>query len=461
MPGKSSYYKLWTGKNIFGKSVAPRANVRAFSTAEKTPPSRRRFVSHTPQFNDSADVPLYSLPNPGRLMKKVKKFAYAYQVDFKFYFAQFLLPDRLQSVFLFRDAGRWWQLNTIPTGASSCPIIAQLFSESLTALLLAEFKNIDADAYVDNVRILANDLSYLKVVLKRFFEICDEYRVEINESYDEVITQQDGKVYDFLGVHYNHNDATTCISSKLKLKLLQGVRLLTECSPQQLPDISLRTLTSMLGVVQHAGLISGGCKSSYYHVMKFFRRRAAAGWYLDDAAQLWPSIMNTLKTWLWTEAQKQPRVWKDEAPYHRTAVIYTDASTIGMGAVMFCCDGSISIIAKSWSMAEKPHINILEAIAVRDTLKTFRLNGVDAIHLRVDNTSVIYSLQKTRSKSFDLNMIVGHITEHESWKKVISTSYVTSNENRSDLLSRLANINIHMRFNNPLFGALLKPDQHV
>ena len=418
-------------------------------------------MSHTPHFNDEYVIPEYALPNPERLMKKVRKYAYAYNVDFKYYFAQFLLPERLGSLFIFRDAGKWYQLNTIPTGASSCPIIAQLFSESLAALLMSEFKNIDVDTYIDNVRILTNDLDHLKSVLRRFFAICADFYIDINETYAEVIAQQDGQNYDFLGVHYNHKNASTCISSKLKLKLLKGALLLKTCPKRDIASISLRTLTSMLGVAQHAGLISGGCKSKHYHVMKFFRRRAAASAFLDAPGDLWPSILTNFIEWMLSEADKEPRVWDDIAQSHRTAVIYTDASTIGMGAVMYKTDGSISIIAASWTMEPKPHINILEAIAVRDALRTFRLADIDAIDLRVDNTSVMYCLQKTSSKSFDLNVIVGHITEHESWKKLVSISYVASQANRSDFFSRLANVNFHVQVNNPLFGVLLQPSVSV
>lgn len=463
--------KLWSGKDILGKPLnrPPRnANVRAFTTAEKNPASRRRFVSHTPDFNDGSVLPLYTLPSPKKLMAKVKKYAYAYHVDFKFYFAQFMLPTRLSSVFIFRDAGKWFELNTIPTGASSCPIIAQLFSEALAALLMARFKSqhvdMSCDVYIDNIRILAQSLEQLQSILKELFAICKEYLVDVNESFDEVVKQQNGRSYVFLGIEYNHEHATTQISETLRLKLLQGALLLTNCNPQQLADISLRKLTSMLGVAQHASLISGGCKSEFYPVMKFFRRRAAAAAFLDDAGDIWPSIKSNFIKWMLSEARKEPRIWTADNNYERSCVMYTDASNTGMGAVMYSTDGSISIIAAPWFYASPPHINILEAVAVRNALRIFNLEHIDNITLLIDNTSVMYTLQKGCSKSFELNCIIHQIMMLGAFAKVKQIRYVESRSNRADLPSRLGfAASIHLRITNPLFGALLQqhPDSNI
>ena len=119
-------------------------------------------------------------------------------------------------------------------------------------------------------------------------------------------------------------------------------------------------------------------------------------------------------------------------------------------------DGSISVIAKRWESDpdDTPHINILEATAILHALDTLHFQDVRGIHLKIDNTSVMYCLKKTSSRSFALNQIINKILEHPDYDKIMSISYVASANNRSDVLSRLQE-NLRFSTHNPLFGKLL------
>ena len=189
----SKIIKLWPGKDLQGKPLQPKANLRVFTTCEKEHPHRRRrLVTHTPHLNETYLIDSYSLPNTSHLLKKVKKYAYAYTIDFKFFFAQFTLPSSV--LFLFRDQGSWWQLSIIPTGASNRPLIAQLFSESIAEVLKSYFPlagsqgaRIDVDVYIDNLRILANDLPTLRDALMKLYAICQHFKVDINEPLATVL----------------------------------------------------------------------------------------------------------------------------------------------------------------------------------------------------------------------------------------------------------------------------------
>ena len=444
-----------------------RATIRAFSTPEKTPPSRRRFVSHTPHFNDTTFLETYSLPTMAKLLPKSAEWKYAYCVDFRFFFAQFMIPKRLGGIFVFRDGGRWWELNTIPTGSSNAPMIAQCFSEAMTTLLRSFFCNssgtcaIGTDAYVDNIRICANDLDVLRAALLKFYAIAKLYLIDINEEYSQVL-QTDPTKYTFLGADYNHLLKQTSITEKIREKLIRAETLLTT-EGADLQALTLRTLLSILGTLQYAAQLNFTTRCLFYDVMKFFRRRAAAGSLLDAPGEIWPCIVPSLVRWIKLELACKPRQWTVGIPPPEfQAVLYTDASSTGFGAVLYRPDGRISILAGRWDAQQALlHINIKEALAISTALDKIDFKGVTSLHLKVDNTSVLYTLEKRSSKSFALNAVILKITKHEHYSKLASLAYVVSHKNNADVLSRLQRNSLTFTTNNPLFGRLLHGTSHA
>ena len=172
-----------------------------------------------------------------------------------------------------------------------------------------------------------------------------------------------------------------------------------------------------------------------FHIYKFFRRRAAAAAPLDGPASVWPSIVNRWAGWLASEAQATPRVI---TVLHATRpnTLYTDACESGMGAILFHTDGLVSIWARPFVGEERQHhINVKEAIALHDALAAMDWSGT--IHVFIDNTTVLYTTDKGYSRSFDMNTQVGRIRRLAKWRSVLSVTYVKSECNKADWLSRL------------------------
>lgn len=280
--------------------------------------------------------------------------------------------------------------------------------------------------------------------------------MDINEPIDKVLSS-DPQRYDFLGVTYDHARHSTTIKASLREKLRAALALISLTSSEQLTLMHLRNLLSILGTVQYASQISGNHRAKYYTTLKFFRRRAAANALLDAPAEFWPCAVPQLIQWITYEINAPPRTWNlEELDPEFQAVLYTDASNTGMGAVLYRPDGSISVVATRWDSdpEDTPHINILEAKAILHALDTLRMDDLLGIHLKIDNTSVMYCLQKTLSRSFELNRIIEKILEHRNFGKILSIAYIASANNRSDVLSRLST-DLRFQTRNPLFGKFL------
>ena len=169
---------------------------------------------------------------------------------------------------------------------------------------------------------------------------------------------------------------------------------------------------------------------AYYYIYKFFRRRNQQVTDNKDPARMW----NTTKDpWIdWFKALNQTRRIPQRPK--EICVLVTDASMTGWGAVMFLA-GTVRSTGGPWPKVFSKwnaHINELEAAAVQRGLES--LVPVECpVDLRVDNTTVMYSLLRRRSRSFHINKCLMQITKR--WK-ILSITYVKSQDNVADALSR-------------------------
>ena len=402
---------------------ATRSTIRVFTTPEKGP-TRRRIVNHPPNFNktvserraadDDDDDPderqqqNIELPSGEPLHRKVQKWRFAKCVDFAFAFAQFALPRRLKRKFSFTYKGITYWLAIIPTGGANSSQISQEFLSQVCSVILKIFNAkvtlIDTDVYIDNVRVMANDVKTLDDALDALFQLC----------------------------HH----------------------------------VTLRQLLQIYGTLNYATSVNRTCRGRFYYTHKFFRRRAAAEALLDEPARPWACIRAQLMKWIEDGIDKNcsdgekplKRFWSDTPHDRRSAILYTDASDVGMGAILFRDDGSIAVFARSWSRREKKHhINVKEAIAVREALTHLDLRNIHDLQLRIDNTSTVYCSQKGSSKSFILNSVVEQIWDNGNFGKITSIEYIRSEDNRADALSRLLlEHRLCAKSNNPLLARALE-----
>ena len=204
--------------------------------------------------------------------------------------------------------------------------------------------------------------------------------------------------------------------------------------------VTLREVMKCTSLLMYASAVTGTNKAEFYWVMKFMRRRASEQALLDEAAAIWPSVQALWRCWAELELQAPPRIWH-KSEQMGTATMYTDASLDGWGAICFRGDGSLAIRAGKWSEHDirqattngNLNINVLEALAVCRAFESIEFS--EAVHLKVDNTSVVHRLPKGFSKSFQLNLILGQL--HQFNSRIIDITYVESAKNIADKLSRL------------------------
>ena len=462
------------GSDRIGRLKPARPHLlRVFTTGEhqRSQKARRRWVSHPPAFNAFVEERRgASFPDgvtlPGHeIHARVAHFGHAKCLDLAFAFAQFLLPRRWRRRHTFVHDGKVWRQRIIPTGGSNSSQLCQEFLLSVALYVVDSLEGsgpeVDADVYIDNVRFLSSSLAMVDRAVELFYSTCAELAIGINEV-KQVVLDDAGTTYDFLGVHYDHCALTTSLAQKSHTSLRALMGRLETMSTAEWEASTVRQLLSALGILQHGSIVLRKSRAPYYGVMKFFRRRASQGALLDGPARPWGALRHHMLEWCrevgGASETAVRRHWRGRTHDLRRAVLYTDASDGGYGAILFPDDGSCSIIAGRWSTAEiGAHINLKEAWALHYALVRLDLRGIHELEVRVDNTSVMYTVTGGSSKAFELNAAVGAIWALPQHALITSLSYVRSELNRSDFLSRLAPRRAFgARSNNPLAASAME-----
>ena len=420
-------------------SGGPKPNCRVFSVPERHK-GRRRWICHTPGTNEiqriievscmkkkAKAIPEAALTDtPVSLTHRVLKEC-ALCIDFASYFHQFKLPGKLRC-WTFRSGSQLYQLCTIPTGAVFCPALAQIFSVGIARAVQRRVRFVEFDVYIDNLRFSGPNEAVLRAAAIELYKICDELGVTINEEMEQALRHC--HVYEFLGIMYNHEAKQTWLGNRIRDKI---------ASLPIPPDGSSTTIgqfLSIYGILSYAASAMRMCRASFYWATKFLRRRV--GRPLEELCTPWTSCLRNLRTWR-DRLLQTPPITHSHTNLGETAVIYTDASDSGHGAVMMTTLGRTQIIANRWSDRDrKCHINVKEAMAVKSALETLDCSGISEIKLFIDNTSVIYGVIKGDSRSYELASIIEEIWSLPAWNLVTLVQYVASKENHADLPSRLS-----------------------
>ena len=161
---------------------------------------------------------------------------------------------------------------------------------------------------------------------------------------------------------------------------------------------------------------------------------------LDEQVRPWTGSLRELQHWraaLLAAPALTHLMAQAGQPWNK-AVLFTDASDHGFGAVLFRLDGTTSIIAGRWTKDESNlHINCKEALVVKKALTSLDLRHLVALDLKIDNTSALFTIRSGTSKSHKLNEIVCDIWKVPEYSLIRSIEYVASGKNHADLPSRL------------------------
>lgn len=401
-------------------------------TVEESAKGRRRWICHPRWFNDVSDTTDHGVefPTVEGVIRRCADFRYAVCLDFAGYFQQFPIEETVGQFFSIRKDGRCWSPTTVPTGSNTPPLFGQLLASTMAASATKAFPSVAYDTFIDNIRFCADNDALLMDVVKTFYGIAAKMGVTINEKFEEIRPLQQ---YTFLGILFDHEKGSVNIGDKTRNKIKAQIVLIGQAGfdPEH-----------CFGVSVWASIVTGFQLHKAYHVFKYIRRTLNAKKRDSVEKKIWPSIVPQWTSWLQSLVDSDGRVVRTETCEQRSTFhIFTDASRTGYGAVIMG-GGAVSIIAGSWQGRQlHKHINILEAVAIRFALQKWncQAEGNVQLHLHVDNTSVIATCRKGRSRSFLLNYEVGNIRKvcEDKGYKIVSWTYVASANNIADPMSRL------------------------
>lgn len=460
--------------------------LRTFSVPETTKGRRRWIVHAAPPPRSPKKCPIaltdFALTTISEARKKAAH-QYAACLDFKSYYHQFRLDEDGCafgiSGFGFQAGSQLFALSTIPTGANWCPALAQIYTHALALATTtitdapaanAPIPSLAFDCYIDNVRFTGNDIQTVRNAVITFHNLCGRLAVDINEPEEEVIAaMESGNPYPFLGVTYHHGLHSVALTDKTAAKIRELPLTAEHCT--------LRQFMRAYGTLSFATQVLAIPRAPFYFATKFLRRKMAAvtkritngsRWEVELERQyiLWPVAQREMAAW---RSAILTQTWKQvQQPHQHThslgATLYTDASSTGLGAVMFAEDGAVAVYAQKFNANQSHyHINVKEAIALHSALIHMdrALRPYPWLDVRVDNTSLKFSIQKSHSSSFWLNAWVGRIVNLPVWVRVRSITYVRSSENHADLPSRSSVAGLFASHNPFLWGAFRRSTPSV
>jgi hypothetical protein len=412
-------------------------------TVDEPLKNRRRLIIWTIDINAAGDLsddfPIRFTSLTTMIHEATAGFNFT--LDSKACYHQFKLPESSRRFYAFyAKSFGWLSLATLPTGQRHTVGYAQCIARSLIS---RAYKSLGSpiktsfEAYIDNFRGTAPTASAAKAFLAAFYGICWSHRVTLNESLQEAAVSI-GKPVVFRGVALLAGDTPVVgkptpavgLSDKTRSKLL-AIR--QQCATWE--TWTVRDLLSKFGVLVFASTVVAIPLHRFYYVYKLVRRRSASvssgQRSYSDPARCWPSTQSCFEQWIDELLLAPPRYpWNATNPDEHQAILFTDASNLGYGAVLFLPDGQVFASGGKWAHEDTP-IAELESWALFFGLRDLVPPGLP-VRCVIDNTTVGYAWAKTRSRNFVINACIGRLAGFN----IISVEYIDSRHNLADGLSR-------------------------
>lgn len=411
-------------------------------TVDEVAKHRRRWILHPKLgnllFNNKAiDIPFPSLVDMEQ--HTILSPAGAILYDFSWFFGQFeiCLDAALHNCILLRDKDgvlHAFAPRTVPTGACSPPLFAQILSLAVARAARNNDTTILADAFVDNIRLCGAVKENLLAASNRLVEVCAAIGITINDENHNIQTK-----YVYLGILFCHDTNTVSIAEKTRIKLATCLDSVNRAATDKW---TLREISSAFGVCVWAASILGIYKHDVYYVYKYVRRRASTCSDFEPTS-LWPCVVHLWSDWIMRLRASGPKkIFRDEPG---TWTVFTDASDDGWGCTAFCGNQTFVVAGKWTKEMRAHHINLRELIAVRLSIQSMADKGLfiaptqRTLSLWVDNTSTLFQIRGGGSKCYLYNKCIGHLNHLLTTLQVrlCSTAYISSKENPADVWSRL------------------------
>jgi hypothetical protein len=418
---------------------------------EKDGKSRRRFIFWTKDMNEFLEAANYQ---PQLKNLKFQNYylesalgSMAVTGDLKISFFQVEIPKQIRQYFRFVDAdGNLYELNRLPMGLKVSPEIMQLIVECIAGLPEAckesasiegvttelQEQNGDVNVWIDGFAI-----SYTS---RRFAEAA-QFRIRKVGRYCNVTFKDPGVVieqqYDFIGIHFDHKSHSVRVADKTLQKLPPPSFV-----PKQ--QIKISELERLISRLIFCSGVTRDILGKYFFLLKWSNRQIAKlnATGVDSDVQLPQTCTNLLNSWIKASSQTLQINSRKSFNYD---ILFVDASTYGWGAYFISSSGVVAIVGERWSeeilQDANYNINVLEAYAVELALRAFedRLSENCNVDIRVDNTSSLFGILKSKSKSENPahnKHIVNVVQFLTSRNFEYTLQYVNTSENWADGPSR-------------------------
>jgi hypothetical protein len=357
--------------------------------------------------------------------------------DLSVSFYQFLLTLEQMAYARFYDVeGNLYQWKRGLMGHVCFPEIMAIATAVIsgdTALCKPEYSLVvpSRRVWIDNVKMSGSEEQ-----MKIAGDFLDTTAAAVGATWNPKDRQTAVKHCVFVGGEWDHAQKTIRCSAKFRKKLYA-------IAPTTLNFVDSEKI---VGRLVHAAGMLRLFLGDYYVVMKWYRRRCNAvrkdPTRMADQIPLPPCVRARLQTWL-DDARKTVHV-PDGGYGKKTAILFTDASLKGWGAILVLANGEVFVAGGSWSEKHTaPEINVLEARAVRNALQDFealfrdKKEEIDALRIVIDNTSVKSSAVAGRAKEEELNNQVMHVL-HLLKRTGLPTTfeYIPTDWNVADDVSR-------------------------
>ena len=349
--------------------------------------------------------------------------------DLKVAFWQMELSPQERANFRFKDElGRILQPTRLPMGFCASVDILHRITEVVAGspgFARDETPGVDIDCWVDGIRA-AGDFDTVRAAMRTIDRRAEELGVTFKEH---AAPHAD---YDFVGVHFDHLQHRTRCKDAILAKLDAEV-------------ITARDFLALFGRAVFAAGANRTPLAKFYWAIKRMRRLSSQ--LQKHPQQMWlpldpppsPTFLAQLAQMRALATQWSPIVAQ---PKELSAILFSDASFEGWGAVLCVDNGEVFAAGDRWCPRyEGADISVLECEAVRCGLFAFyeRLATVGRLELRVDNTSTEAALARGVARADGLNAallpVLRHLAEHFPSCRT-SVGYVPTAQNPADGPSR-------------------------
>lgn len=408
------------------RMTRPRCSLRSFFVVEWA--KRRRRPIFWPDINEAilkAMLGVNRIPLRGAVRKNGLQGRWSVQFDFKAWYDQLPLAEKIQMYFAF-DGKHC--LTTLPMGFRPACEVAQAISLALVDFEMPE--GVTVDVYIDNVRFIGDEDGVVKAG-RLFVERCRQVGAKLDR--EEPVPRQ---LDTFLGEQFDYVSKQRRLGEKTveKVKYTRE-NLISEVS-------TYRQIAAIFGLLFFCAEVLALPMCFLYDVMKWFRQKmseAADNW--NTATSIPQSIQEEIKHWL-SLVEKNPwtPMFDEEEDTDADLTLTVDACETGWGCMSTSAD-STQYYGNSWSEADHKNSFLFSSV-VSEPLGTWRAicrfvsTSTRKVVIHTDHQPQVWAMRRGAAKAETYNELLVKLKTYYPNTR-FEFRFISGKENKiADALSR-------------------------